>query len=738
MCGRAETRIRSPRVRVLRFQRRRRSNAPSRRGNRCCRRTPRPRPRAMIELDGHRQGADRRGRRRAPGRAPARPARGGLRGGRASRTAARCSPVSSRRPARHLRRSTSGCPTPTGATSARRCARAASRRPSSSSPRATRSIDRVTGFDAGGDDYVTKPFALRRARRAAAGAAPPQPARHARSRGGGLRLDPVAHAASAGGDEDPADADRVPPARAAARAARRGGPTARARPRRLAARRDRAATTRSTRTSRASRRKLEQLDGAPEIAPCTASATASDDQTPAPAARRAERGRGEPSLRSSIGFNLILAHTLDSERALRPALARRERNSRSSTHRAGASASAKRSNARSRYRVWVFAGQSSDRAASRASAVDHAGAPRCGRARRLPRRRATRTCGCTAARSSPRGHARRQRSSSRSRVAPYEQTRRTALISSLVFGDASCSCSSQSPRGGCSRPRCARSTRMTRQAATWSERDLDRRFELGEPHDELTELAATLDGLLDRLAASLRHEQRFSAELSHELRTPLSRVLAETELALRRERAPEEYRDDARAGAPQRRAAEPHDRRARSPRRATRPARRTAPRTRSTSQRRAASVCAGLAAERSLDFEIARPDRPIRIGVEADSRSGSSSRCSRTRAATARARSTSQIERVGSSVRYSVSDDGPGVEDAERERIFEPGVRGRGRGTGPARGSASRSRGGSRRASPARSRPFPTPRAVTSSSGCRAADGRAPPLRDTAHGWPRG
>src|SRR5207253_10740374 len=84
--------------------------------------------------------------------------------------------------------------------------------------------------------------------------------------------------------------------------------------------------------------------------------------------------------------------------------------------------------------------------------------------------------------------------------------------------------------------------RMTRQAAGWSERDLDRRFGLGEPPDERTELAATLDGLLDRLAASLRREQRFSAELSHELRTPLSRVLAETELALRRERTPQEYR----------------------------------------------------------------------------------------------------------------------------------------------------------------------------------------------------
>jgi len=59
---------------------------------------------------------------------------------------------------------------------------------------------------------------------------------------------------------------------------------------------------------------------------------------------------------------------------------------------------------------------------------------------------------------------------------------------------------------------------MTRQAAVWSERDLERRFSLGKPYDEVTELASTLDRLLDRLAASLRREQRFSAELSHEQR----------------------------------------------------------------------------------------------------------------------------------------------------------------------------------------------------------------------------
>ena len=83
---------------------------------------------------------------------------------------------------------------------------------------------------------------------------------------------------------------------------------------------------------------------------------------------------------------------------------------------------------------------------------------------------------------------------------------------------------------------------MTEHAASWSEHDLDRRFDLGEPYDELTQLAATLDRLLERISASLRHEQRFTAEISHELRTPLARISGEAELMLRRERTPDEYR----------------------------------------------------------------------------------------------------------------------------------------------------------------------------------------------------
>ena len=126
-------------------------------------------------------------------------------------------------------------------------------------------------------------------------------------------------------------------------------------------------------------------------------------------------------------------------------------------------------------------------------------------------------------------------------LAPYEDSRRTALIGSLVFAGFVLAIVAASAWWLLSRA-LEPVVRMTRQAAAWSERDLDKRFALGEPTDELTELAATLDGLLDRLATTLRHEQRFSAELSHELRTPLARVIGEAELALRRERSSEAYR----------------------------------------------------------------------------------------------------------------------------------------------------------------------------------------------------
>ena len=216
---------------------------------------------------------------------------------------------------------------------------------------------------------------------------------------------------------------------------------------------------------------------------------------------------------------------------------------------------------------------------------------------------------------------------------------------------------------------------MTRQAAEWSEYDLDHRFALGTPHDELTELAATLDRLLDRLAASLRHERRFSAELSHELRTPLARVLAEAELALHRDRAPQEYRHALELI--QRNA----DQLARTVDALVAAARYEAGGERGTADawavaEGAASACTGLATERQLELEVSELRRPVRVGVDADLAERILQPILENACRYGATRVRVGIGRENSTVVYTVEDDGPGVADGERERIFEPGVRG--------------------------------------------------------------
>src|SRR5436305_575256 len=112
---------------------------------------------------------------------------------------------------------------------------------------------------------------------------------------------------------------------------------------------------------------------------------------------------------------------------------------------------------------------------------------------------------------------------------PYASTRHTALVASLVLAVVLILVLGVVARlllDAALKP----VARMTASAAEWSETDLDRRFNLGPPSDELTRLAATLDGLLDRLAAGMRREQRLSAELSHELRTPLAKISTQAQL----------------------------------------------------------------------------------------------------------------------------------------------------------------------------------------------------------------
>jgi two-component system OmpR family sensor kinase len=85
---------------------------------------------------------------------------------------------------------------------------------------------------------------------------------------------------------------------------------------------------------------------------------------------------------------------------------------------------------------------------------------------------------------------------------------------------------------------------MADTAGQWSEHDLERRFDLGEPTDELRALGHTLDGLLAKVARAIRAEQRLTSELAHELRSPLTAIAGTAELMAMRPDLDEQLRED--------------------------------------------------------------------------------------------------------------------------------------------------------------------------------------------------
>jgi signal transduction histidine kinase len=260
-------------------------------------------------------------------------------------------------------------------------------------------------------------------------------------------------------------------------------------------------------------------------------------------------------------------------------------------------------------------------------------------------------------------------------TAPYEETLKLALIASaalalsvlLVVGTIVYFLLRSALRPV---------ARMTAQAAAWSANDLDRRFELGEPHDELTQLAATLDELLDRLAASIRHEQRFSAELSHELRTPLAKIVAEAEVALRRERDPSSYRnaleivlrnaqqlarilDGLLAAA--RYEAQPH----------------TAHTDAWHVAENAIDAIAAIAIESGLDLTGSPPATPLELGIDSELAERILQPVLENACRYGHSHVRVSTHNDGSAIAYLIEDDGPGVAPSELETIFEPGIRGR-------------------------------------------------------------
>ncbi len=85
--------------------------------------------------------------------------------------------------------------------------------------------------------------------------------------------------------------------------------------------------------------------------------------------------------------------------------------------------------------------------------------------------------------------------------------------------------------------------RIVKTARSITAEDLSLRLDDLGDRDEIGDLARTINDMIARLEGSFHQVQRFSGDASHEMNTPLTVMKGELEVALRKERRPEEYRE---------------------------------------------------------------------------------------------------------------------------------------------------------------------------------------------------
>lgn len=82
---------------------------------------------------------------------------------------------------------------------------------------------------------------------------------------------------------------------------------------------------------------------------------------------------------------------------------------------------------------------------------------------------------------------------------------------------------------------------MAKQARSMAGADFRSRLPVAETGDELADLAAAFNTLLDRQQGAMEQQRRFAGDAAHELRTPLTVLLGQIDVSLRRARSAEEY-----------------------------------------------------------------------------------------------------------------------------------------------------------------------------------------------------
>jgi len=86
-------------------------------------------------------------------------------------------------------------------------------------------------------------------------------------------------------------------------------------------------------------------------------------------------------------------------------------------------------------------------------------------------------------------------------------------------------------------------TLMAEAARSMSAADLNERLPAAQTADELEDLCRAFNDLLGRVQEAFERQRRFTGDASHQLRTPLTVMLGQLEVALRRPRLAEEYRE---------------------------------------------------------------------------------------------------------------------------------------------------------------------------------------------------
>jgi signal transduction histidine kinase len=93
----------------------------------------------------------------------------------------------------------------------------------------------------------------------------------------------------------------------------------------------------------------------------------------------------------------------------------------------------------------------------------------------------------------------------------------------------------------------SRSIAPVKQLITYAEKmhynNIDPRLPLPAHQDEIYQLTATINALLERIETGRNREKQITADISHELRTPLTSIKGTLEVLIRKSREPQQYEE---------------------------------------------------------------------------------------------------------------------------------------------------------------------------------------------------